>query len=126
VFEIEDGKLAVFPGNYEDYLRRKSGDSAPAPTLDLPAPVAPPVVKKAKRVNPIKVQQLEGRCQELEAGIARLEAEIAEGESGLAVFQNAEETTRLTRLIETQRTELEARVAEWEKVSAELEEVRSS
>jgi ATP-binding cassette subfamily F protein 3 len=126
VFEIEDGKLTVFPGNYEDYLRRKSGDSVPVPTLDLPAPVAPPVVKKAKRVNPIKVQQLEGRCQELEAGIARLEAEIAEGESGLAVFQNAEETTRLTRLIETQRTELEARVAEWEKVSAELEEVRSS
>ena len=38
VFEIEDGEVHIFPGNYEDYLWRKSGKP-----LDIPAPVDAPV-----------------------------------------------------------------------------------
>ena len=34
VFEIGDGKVEVFPGNYEDYLWRKQGGQRVAPTLD--------------------------------------------------------------------------------------------
>jgi ATP-binding cassette subfamily F protein 3 len=34
VFEIGDGKVEVFPGNYEDYLWRKQGGQHVAPTLD--------------------------------------------------------------------------------------------
>jgi ATP-binding cassette, subfamily F, member 3 len=34
VFEIGDGKVEIFPGNYEDYLWRKQGGQAIAPTLD--------------------------------------------------------------------------------------------
>ena len=34
VFEIGDGKVEVFPGNYEDYLWRKQGGQKVAPTLD--------------------------------------------------------------------------------------------
>src|SRR6201997_679881 len=34
VFEIGDGKVEVFPGNYEDYLWRKEGGQHVAPTLD--------------------------------------------------------------------------------------------
>jgi ATP-binding cassette subfamily F protein 3 len=34
VLEICDGKVEVFPGNYEDYLRRKQGGQHVAPTLE--------------------------------------------------------------------------------------------
>ena len=34
VFEVGDGKVEVFPGNYEDYLWRKQGGQKVAPTLD--------------------------------------------------------------------------------------------
>src|ERR1700752_3593483 len=37
VFEIGDGKVEIFPGNYEDYLWRKEGGQHVAPTLqDVP------------------------------------------------------------------------------------------
>jgi ATP-binding cassette, subfamily F, member 3 len=40
VFEIGEGKVEVFPGNYEDYLWRKQGGQHVAPTLDdVPKPV---------------------------------------------------------------------------------------
>ncbi len=34
VFEIGDGKVEVYPGNYEDYLWRKQGGQQVAPTLE--------------------------------------------------------------------------------------------
>ena len=34
VFEIGEGKVEIFPGNYEDYLWRKQGGQHVAPTLD--------------------------------------------------------------------------------------------
>ena len=34
VFEIGEGKVEIFPGNYEDYLWRKQGGQRVAPTLD--------------------------------------------------------------------------------------------
>jgi ATP-binding cassette subfamily F protein 3 len=34
VFEVGDGKVEVYPGNYEDYLWRKQGGSQVVPTLD--------------------------------------------------------------------------------------------
>jgi ATP-binding cassette subfamily F protein 3 len=43
VFEVGDGKVEIFPGNYEDYLWRKQGGEKIAPTLD-----DVPDVKKTK------------------------------------------------------------------------------
>src|ERR1700691_2129012 len=87
VFEIGDGKVEVYPGNYEDYLWRKQGGSAkqdenirrqlktvePAPEapangnhsrFDAAAPAA-----KGKRLNPIKSKKIEDRIRELEVEI---------------------------------------------------------
>ena len=50
-----------------------------------------------------------------------LESEIAQHEAALADFKSVEETMRLTELVAARRTELEARVAEWEELSAEIE-----
>src|SRR6185312_2780204 len=67
IFEVEDGRVHVFPGNYEDYLWRKANPTLHVPTLgDMPPPVAAPpppeaAPEPAKRLNPIKLRQMEER-----------------------------------------------------------------
>lgn len=127
IFEVGDGQVSVFPGNYEDYIwRKQSGgaqDSTVAakkePTLDdVPMPERS---ETKKRVNPIKLRQMEERCTELERAIEELEAEVADGESGLANFVSVEETQRLTALVEAKRKKLQQAMAEWEEVAEFLQ-----
>jgi ATP-binding cassette, subfamily F, member 3 len=123
IFEIEDGHVHVFPGNYEDYLWRKQGgaspetDSAAAPELPEQAASADP----KKRVNPMKLKKLQDRLQEVELRVVELEAEIARHEAALADFKSVEETVRLTEIVSDLRRKLEAQVAEWEELSAAVE-----
>ncbi len=56
----------------------------------------------------------------MEKEVAALESEIARHEAALADFKNMEETMRLTGLVAERRKVLEARMAEWERLSAEL------
>jgi ATP-binding cassette subfamily F protein 3 len=123
IFEIEDGHVHVYPGNYEDYLWRKAGGSSPiaAEPEPEPVPVAAAPVETKKRVNPMKLEKLHTRLKEVEQQVASLESEIAQHEAALADFKSVEETMRLTDLVSSRRTELESRVAEWEELSAALE-----
>ncbi|SPE29486.1 ABC transporter, ATPase subunit [Acidobacteriia bacterium SbA2] len=143
VFEIAAGEVNVYPGNYEDYLWRKEGreitldvsgledlvrERAPSRQTDdagstLEAPEAVAAVK-AKRVNPIRLQQMKDRCREIEDQVARLEAEIEGQAQELAHFRSAEDSVRLTKSIEQRRRELAGLTREWEetaKVVAEQE-----
>ena len=122
VFEIEDGGVTVYPGNYEDYLWRKQGggiDAAADVGLDRPAEAVPETVPKTpeKRLNPIKLRQIKERQDALEQEVAQLEADIAECETALANFVSIEETRRSTELLEARRSELAALMAEWEEVA---------
>src|SRR5208282_5808006 len=80
VFEIGDGKVEVYPGNYEDYLWRKQGGSAKQnesirqqlkiaePALEAPSngnQDSSDTAPKAKRMNPIKRKKMEDRIREL-------------------------------------------------------------
>ncbi|HEY7389644.1 MAG TPA: ABC-F family ATP-binding cassette domain-containing protein, partial [Bryobacteraceae bacterium] len=71
VFEIEDGKVTVYPGNYEDYLWRKAGGGQAVPDTGLnggPAAHAAsaPVPKVPdRRVNPLKLQKMEAERKAL-------------------------------------------------------------
>ena len=130
VFEIEDGHVHVYPGNYEDYLWRKAGGpEALAAQTAAPEPVkqetasepAPSDVKK--RVNPMKLQKLQEQLSRAEQDIAALEAEIAGYETALADFKSAEETMRLSELASARKKDLGKRLEEWEHLSAELEGV---
>jgi hypothetical protein len=85
-----------------------------------PEPVAV-VADSKKRVNPMKLQKLRTRLREVESEVASLESEIAQHDAALADFKSMEETVRLSEVVAERRKELEARVAEWERVSAELE-----
>ena len=125
VFEIEDGHVHVYPGNYEDYLWRKSGGPAALaeeakPVVAAPVAVAAPVEAK-KRVNPMKLAKLEEQVKAAEARIAELEETIAREDAALADFKSAEESARIGASAAAHRTELEETIAVWERVSAELE-----
>jgi ATP-binding cassette subfamily F protein 3 len=74
-----------------------------------------------KRVNPIKLRQMQDRQQELEEQIGRVEAEIGECESGLQTFVSAEETARLASLLERRRSDLRGLLGEWEELSTAIE-----
>ncbi|HET7871538.1 MAG TPA: ATP-binding cassette domain-containing protein, partial [Terriglobales bacterium] len=138
VFEIGDGRVEVFPGNYEDYMWRKQGKdaslaaAAPNPNgAKAATPGASPVVQalqpdvdgesKQKRINPIKLKQMQDRLKEIEEEVARLEAAIALAETALQSFVSVEETQRQTDLLNRSKSELEQRMAEWEELAGVLE-----
>ena len=132
VFEIEGGRVHVYPGNYEDYLYRKQGGAAPASPRAQPEPATASAAEpqasaepapRARRLNPMKVKQLEQQAAELEETAARLEQEIAELELSLQNFVSAEESRRRAERLEARRRELDQTLAAWEQVSLELEQV---
>jgi len=133
VFEVAEGAVHVFPGNYEDYVWRKEGGAA------MPAPAEPesqPVVKVApaaaapsrrdgdRRLNPIKLRQMKERRRAIEDEVTRLEVEIADYEHALANFRSAEETQHLSELLNARRGDLESLLAEWEDVAQAIEASR--
>src|ERR1017187_810114 len=130
IFEVGDGRVEVFPGNYEDYQWRKQrnpegqpGESSgrPDPTLsDVPG-YTEQKSESRKRLNPIKMKQMQERCQQMEEEIAVLEDGIAECEQELQSFVSAAETQRQTELLAQRRADLVALMAEWEGLSQALE-----
>jgi ATP-binding cassette subfamily F protein 3 len=198
VFEIAGGHVNVYPGNYEDYLWRKSGKEidltlpdlvgerelmpsrsrhassvgpglAPAGGAALISGVAPgfspahaalkdgatfksgqhpagapigapkahpracpersprrqgvgPTTAAAKRINPLRLKQMRDRCRELEEQVARLEAELEGYGQEVAHFRSAEDSVRLSKLIEQGRQEIARLMREWEETARVVEE----
>jgi ATP-binding cassette subfamily F protein 3 len=147
VFEVGDGKVEVFPGNYEDYLWRKQGGQQVAPTLaDVPgagatkseattskrAASGPPANGNQsneatqpsdagkKRLNPIKRKQMEDRVHELEEEISQAEEAIADLETGLQNFVNAEQSQRQSQELDQHKATHAELMKEWEEFSKEL------
>jgi ATP-binding cassette subfamily F protein 3 len=139
VFEIGDGKVEVYPGNYEDYLWRKQGGSAKQNEAirqrlraDEPALEAPSngnqtsgdavPAGKAKRLNPIRRKKMEDRIHALEAEINRAEAGIAQCETALQDFVSAEESQRQSQELDRHKSAHAAFIKEWEDLSQSLQE----
>ena len=124
IFEIGSGEVRIFPGNYEDYLWRKEGkvvDLTLPGSLAVPSPQSPAPSPGAKRVNPIKLKQMQDRCQQLEQQIEHVETEIAGYEAELANFVSAEDSLRVSSILEKRRAELGEHLKEWEQVSQLVE-----
>jgi ATP-binding cassette subfamily F protein 3 len=128
VFEIGGGEVRVYPGNYEDYVWRKEGGHEQPPTLDdvlngvppaVPIPISTPQDANSKRVNPLKLKQMQERAQQLEVRIADLEGFIETAEQ--APFVSAQESLRLANQLEQHRAGLEAAMSEWETLTQQIE-----
>jgi len=143
VFEVEKNtddpargsRLNVYPGNYEDYRWRKEGgaaalaaDTAAAAEPMVAVAVAlepePVVVATApiKRVNPIKLKQMQERLAAVEAEIPRVDGWVAETEQALGTYVSAAETQRLTEVLDALRDRQAELNTEWEDLSMQLEE----
>ena len=138
VLEVESGHVHVYPGNYEDYLWRKQGGGEVATATPATIPVAPVETStttvsissvekdKVRRLNPIRLRQMQDRLAFVEEEIPRIEASIAHTEQSLGVFISVEETERLTRLLDGLREQHEALTAEWEELMLQLDEQQVS
>jgi ATP-binding cassette subfamily F protein 3 len=133
VFEIGEGRVEVYPGNYEDYRWRKEGGAArlqettqlavaPVPANGNKPTSADPAEAKTKRLNPIKRKQMEERVRELEQEINRTETAITQRETALQSFVSAEETARLSHELETHRATLQKSLTEWEELTGALQD----
>ena len=146
VFEVESGHVHVYPGNYEDYLYRKGlavqADSASGAKGSLPlvarsiqsvmsepvAVQAPPAALlngaagKLRKLNPIKLKQMQERLSFVEEEIPRCESAIAVTESSLGSYVSAEETQRLSSALANLREQHVSLITEWEELMMQLEE----
>ena len=132
VFEVAEGTVHIYPGNYEDYLRRKAGLADPVAAAAAAVAVSVPSVepaetngRPARRVNPIKQKQMRDRLTFVEEQIPRVESSIAETEKALGEYVSVEETQRQNAALETLRAEHASLSAEWEDLMQQLEEQAS-
>jgi ATP-binding cassette subfamily F protein 3 len=138
---VRDGTLLDYSGTFAEFLDYKarlaakaaeeasgggtsgangSASGARTPTLaDVPIPSEEP--KRGRRLNPIKLKQMQVRRAELEEEAARLEAEIAQTEAELAVFVSAEQSQRQSQQLDALRARLDAAMHEWAEVSEAIE-----
>jgi ATP-binding cassette subfamily F protein 3 len=138
VFEIGEGKVEVYPGNYEDYLWRKQGGNTkqdeairrqlkevePEPEKPSNGNQAADAVPaaKGKRLNPIKRKKMEDRIRELEVEISRAETMIARCETALQDYVSADESQRQSEQLDQQKAAHAAFLKEWEELSQSLQE----
>lgn len=137
VFEVEDRRVHIYPGNYEDYLWRKQGGpekvkaslaadlKTPAPVPEpvaAPQPTATPASAPTRKLNPIKLKQMEDRLKFAEEEIPRLEDEIAAAEERLGNFVSAEQSQKDATALDRLRNEKAILTAEWEELAMALEE----
>jgi len=144
IFEVEDRRVHIFPGNYEDYLWRKQGGPdemtakineeisksfatpAQTPVATAPAPEPEPATNPVKRLNPIKLKQLEDRLKFTEEEIPRLESAITAVEQRLGNFTSAEQSQKDAAELDTLRGQRQSLLNEWEELSLTLEEQRTA
>ncbi|MHB1796394.1 MAG: ABC-F family ATP-binding cassette domain-containing protein, partial [Acidobacteriaceae bacterium] len=144
VFEIRDGVVHVYTGNYEDYLWQISRQTEPDATtpspaelkksngnLSSPTPAIVPAneqqpenepIKRVGRINPIRLRQMQERCNALEEEIPRMEAAIQTTEQQLGAYVSAEHYQAQQRQLDEMRAEHAGLLTEWEELIVQLEE----
>ena len=159
VFEVEDRRMHIYPGNYEEYLWRKGGGpekvavslaggmekpkatgsnaNAAKTAAVADEPVLASVVKEpasesaksmppVKRLNPIKLKQLEDRVAVIELELNSLDTKIMDAEDRLGNFVSAEESQRTAFELEAMRARHAKLTEEWETSATQLDDQASA
>ena len=128
VFEVADGAVTVHNGDYNEYLWKKGTQAAAMPVVtSVKAAVVETVAAlqendaKARRLNPIKLRQMQDRQGSIEDEITRLEVEIADFENELSNFTSAAQSIETANLLEARKRDLSNLMTEWEEVSEIVE-----
>jgi ATP-binding cassette subfamily F protein 3 len=79
-----------------------------------------------KRLNPIKLKQIEDRLKFAEEEIPRLEEKIAAAEERLGNFTSAEQAQKDAAALDELRASHAKVTAEWEELAMQLEEQESA
>jgi len=145
VLEVKDGSVVIYPGTFAEYVRdqeeqsakENAGQPAPVPAIASVHHAATALLNgalkqeeisdsaskdKVKKLNPIKLKQMEERCAFLEEEVPRIEASIAHTEGALVNYVSVEETQRQSTLLDELRSQLSDYTAEWEELMMALEE----
>jgi len=124
VFEIGNGEVTVYPGNYEDYMWRVAGKPLDLPVQESAKAVelVKPTEAQKQRINPMKLERMKRDVAEMEARIGALEGEITTLTNSLAQVRNADEARQMNADIEARRAELDQTTAKWEQLSLAVEE----
>ncbi len=128
VFEVGNGAVNIYSGNYEDYLWRKASEDGQGSGEDGKRPAAQKEAagksaRTASRVNPLKAEEMRRRIAEIEQQTAGIEREIGLLEAQLAgSYRDHRESMRLTKEIEQRRARLDALISEWEQAGTALEQ----
>ncbi len=144
---VEDGKVVVYPGTFDDYLEARrveggevsaaaggeaKGKARPDGREARPKKKAAPAPKKdakaeaeARRRRQKKLKPLERRSGELEKTIERLEREQEERTTKLSDPSNGD-ATALSEAFARAQAELEVAMESWSEVQEELERLRAT
>jgi len=140
IIEIRDGKLQIFPGNYDDYLYKKEPAVNVIPeTLRAIRQHAPSGVslKTQQRQRKIvegnlrndfyrKITPVKNRIAEIERKVAALTARIAEIEALFADpnhYKDGYKVAETNREYVTSKEQIRSLTAEWDKLTAEAEKL---
>ena len=127
VWEIEDGSLKQYLGNYSDAMRHKARQSDAAAT---PAPPKPPVAARPpeaiqpRRSGPESESRLQKRLHAAEREISKLESRLNELSDAVAIAGIDGDRERLARLGQDYaeaEASLDGAYADWEQINAQLE-----
>jgi ATP-binding cassette, subfamily F, member 3 len=131
VWEIEDGKLSQYLGNFSDAMRQKARQGVPAPAPSLPKPksvVAPAAepTQRARRSGTENETRLQKRLQSAERTISKLESQLNELSDAIAIAGIDGDHERLAQLGQDYaeaEAQLDGAYGSWEEINAQLEAI---
>jgi ATP-binding cassette, subfamily F, member 3 len=152
VFEIGDGKVEIYPGNYEDYLWRKQGRASAAveapksstasskPSIASPKPVpvngdksavetrlaASPAAPGTDAAEPKGKRLNPIKRQQMEDRLHEIEEEIARAEAAIALCETGLQNFVSAEELQRQTNELAARKLELQSLMKEWEGLSES
>ncbi len=142
VVEVDHGQLREYPGNYDDYLRKKTASAQREPAAEMPEPPqtptqqaapqsAAPLSKRERIAARERDRELTRRHKRATKRLAAVEEEIRESEGRLEAIAwrlgdpEVHRNPDAIREVETERDEIRNRVdelyREWERLAAEVE-----
>jgi ATP-binding cassette subfamily F protein 3 len=135
IFELKNGMLTRYEGNYSDYLARKKATVLSKPDFSAQSNQAGRKDKEKKRVEAEARQKISGhrkdlivKINEIEMEIENLEKEKKQLESEMAnpeYYKDPEKSAAGVKRYQTIQEQIPERISRWEKYQAEIESLLS-